>query len=562
MIRLAAFCLCLCAALAGQAKVKLPALIADGMVLQRGQTLHLWGTADAGEVVNVHFVADKAKLLPQDSKGKRVKAVFTATADADGRWKVNLPALRPGGPYRLQVSDRVLTDVWVGDVLLCSGQSNMELPVSRVAERFADEIDAYENPQIRQFFVPRVWNFNAPQTDLPAGAVWQGLCREHVMGFSALAYFTARELHARTGVPVGIINSCWGGTPVEAWMSEEALQPFPLYLNDKRIYEDNAYCRHIKELEGESFRRWALALYQGDPGLHDAVPWHSDRVDDSGWRTVNMFATDWGNNGLNAEAGSHWLTQQVELPAHWAGKEATLRLGCLVDADSVYVNGQFVGNTTYMYPPRIYRIPARLLRAGGNRITVRLISNGGQPSFVPEKPYKLVLNDPANHTPGKIAGEEVPLGETWHYRRGAAMPQAPSMMFFCYKPVCLYNAMIAPLTRYGVSGVVWYQGESNVSRRNEYAALLTALIADWRKAFGNDRLPFYIVELADYLHPSDTGGRKAWAEMRAEQAKVAEQNADTRLVRNADLGEWNDIHPLDKKTLGKRVADEIMKNEE
>ena len=194
----------------------------------------------------------------------------------------------------------------------------------------------------------------------------------------------------------------------------------------------------------------------------------------------------------------------MEVPQDWNGKEATLRLGCIVDADSVYVNGTFVGTVSYQYPPR-------------------------------------------------LQGE-------WKYRLGASMPPAPGMMFFCYKPVCLYNAMIAPLQNYGIRGVLWYQGESNVDRRNEYAALLTAMIADWRSTFGNPELPFYIVELADFLSRDDVSGRQAWAEMRKEQAKVAETNRNTRLIRNSDLGEWNDIHPLDKKTLGQRAAESALEN--
>ncbi len=190
---------------------------------------------------------------------------------------------------------------------------------------------------------------------------------------------------------------------------------------------------------------------------------------------------------------------------------------------------------------------------------MRLISNGGQPAFVREKPYKIILNGQKDGIPTESSTDprEINLKREWKYRPGAPMPQAPGMMFFCYKPVCLYNAMIAPLKEYGVKGVIWYQGESNVSRRNEYADLLTAMMADWRKTFDAPELPFYIVELADFLHPNDTGGRKAWAEMRQEQAKAAEQSSNAYLIKNSDLGEWNDIHPLDKKTLGKRVAEAI-----
>ncbi len=539
--------LCLCSVSRTEAKVKLPALVSDGMVLQREQPLKIWGTADAGETVQLTFL-----------KGKKAKEAYTATADSHGAWSIELPAMKAGGPYRIQVNDIELKDVLVGDVWLCSGQSNMELPVRRVMDMFAEEISTYHNEKIRHLIVPKTYNFHEPQKDMPATS-WKALTQENVMEFSALAYFFAKEMYERTGVPVGIINSSWGGTPVEAWMSEESLKEFPQYINDKRLYEDDAYCKHIKEVEGESFRRWNAALYRGDAGLHETTPWYAANYDDSAWQTVDMFANTWGNNGLNAIGGSHWLRQSVEIPSTWNGKEATLRLGCLVDADSVYVNGQFVGTTSYQYPPRIYRIPSGLLKAGKNSITVRLISNGGQPAFVREKPYKIILNGQKDGIPTESSTDprEINLKREWKYRPGAPMPQAPGMMFFCYKPVCLYNAMIAPLKEYGVKGVIWYQGESNVSRRNEYADLLTAMMADWRKTFDAPELPFYIVELADFLHPNDTGGRKAWAEMRQEQAKAAEQSSNAYLIKNSDLGEWNDIHPLDKKTLGKRVAEAI-----
>lgn len=562
--RCLALLLSLCACLAAEAKVKLPAILADGMVLQREQPLRLWGTADAGEAITVRF---EGASLPRSTRNRELKEACTATADSSGRWSLTLPPLKPGGPYTLQVNDLRLTDILVGDVWLCSGQSNMELPVRRVTDMFADEIAAYENDKIRHIIVPKVYDFHAPQADFPRTS-WKALTRDNAPEFSALAYFFAKALHEKSGVPVGIVNASWGGTPVEAWISEEGLKPFPLYLNAKSLYEDDGYLRRIKQLEAENFTRWNAALYRGDSGLHEATPWYAPQYDDTQWQTVGMFAQDitlkelhpddtnwkeksqkpqnWGTNGLNPVGGSHWLRKHLQLPASCAGKEGTLRLGCIVDADSVYVNGVFVGTTGYQYPPRIYKIPAGVLRSGDNCVTVRIISNGGRPHFVPEKPYKIICGT-----------EEFSLEGDWKYRPGAPMPDAPDMMFFCYQPVCLYNAMIAPLSRFAMRGAVWYQGESNVSRRNEYASLLAALMADWRRTFGNEELPFFIVELADFLHPSDTAGRQAWAEMRQAQAQAAVADPHATLVRNSDLGEWNDIHPLDKKTLGQRVADAV-----
>lgn len=542
--------LCLCTGSLVEAKVKLPALISDGMVLQREQPVKVWGTADAGESIRL-------KLL----KGKS-KTTYTTTSDANGKWSITLPPLRAGGPYTMQINDLEVKDMLVGDVWLCSGQSNMELPVSRMTDMFAEEIATYNNEKIRQIIVPKTYNFHAPQQELPQTS-WKPLTQENVMSFSALAYFFAKATYEKTGIPIGLINSSWGGTPVEAWISEEGLKEFPMYINDKRLYEDDDYCAHIKKLESENLYRWNTALYRGDAGLHEATPWYAANYDDSNWKEVDMFSTDWGNNGLNPIGGSHWLRKDVELPQEWEDKEAVIRLGCIIDADSVYVNGIFVGTTGYQYPPRIYKIPAGVLKAGRNNVTVRILSNGGQPAFVREKPYKLLLAPYGNYqlsTLNSQLNKEVSLEGNWKYHPGAPMPAAPGMMFFCYKPVCLYNAMIVPLQNYGIRGVIWYQGESNVSRRNEYAALLTAMMTDWRRTFGNDRLPFYIVELADFLHPNDAGGRRAWAEMRAEQAKAAEMNVHATLIRNSDLGEWNDIHPLDKKTLGGRVAEKVLEN--
>lgn len=533
-----------------EAKVALPHIISSGMVVQRDKPLTLWGTADPGETVAVKV-----------AKGKSSRTL----ADADGKWRIEIPALKPGGPYTITVNDITLSDVLVGDVLLCSGQSNMELPVNRVTDMFADDIATYRNHEIRQFKVPKEVEFHVQREDVSNGS-WKSV-DEDAMNFSALAYFTARSLNERTGLPVGVINSSWGGTPVEAWISEDNLADYPLALSKKRLYNDDGYRSRIHTLESENFAKWNAMLWASDPGLHSSVKWYESEFDDSGWSEYQIplagvnkgldFGTDshcawdctenWATDGLNAVNGSHWFRKTINLPAEMAGKEGIVRMGCIVDADSVYVNGTFVGTTGYQYPPRIYKVPAGILREGKNVVTVRLISQNGNGHFVPDKPYKLIV--------GK---EEVSLAGRWRYHRGAEMPNSPGMMFWCYLPAVLYNSMVSPLLNYPVGGVVWYQGESNVGRRNEYCGLLKTMISNWRKDFGDATMPFYIVELADFLHPSDKGGRAAWAEMRRVQAQVADETPDTYLIRNSDLGEWNDIHPLDKKTLGTRVADAIL----
>ncbi|MDR0431562.1 MAG: sialate O-acetylesterase [Tannerellaceae bacterium] len=515
------------------ATVKLPVLISDGMVVQRERPAKLWGTAAAGEHVQVKFV--------------EWEPVYTTVADTQGNWVVTLPALKAGGPYTLQINEQVVKDVWIGDVWLCSGQSNMELPVSRVTDLFAHEIESYANPQIRYLKVPYAYHFRDPQSDM-AEEKWQMLTRENVMGYAALCYFFAKAMHEKSNIPIGLINASWGGTPVEAWISESGLKEFPLYLNDKRRYENDDYVGRLRQTESMGRDLWNLSLHLGDSGLHEPTPWYATDYDDSLWKETEMFSNAWAGDGLNPVNGSHWFRRQVDLPQSWEGEEAVLRLGCIVDADSVYVNGLFVGATSYQYPPRVYTIPAGVLKAGKNTVAVRLVSHAGYPRFVEGKPYKLLCN-----------GETVNLEGVWRHRIGAVMPQSPSSTNFHTKATGLFNGMIAPLLPYTVRGVVWYQGESNVVRRNEYASLLTALIADWRTKFEAPRLPFYIVELAGFLAPGDPE-RKGWEEMQAIQRQTAAANSHTRIIANSDLGEWNDIHPQDKKTLGLRLAESIWED--
>lgn len=530
---------------AANAEVRLPQIISDGMVVQRDRPLTLWGTADPGESVTVKV-----------AKGKSA----TVTADADGKWRAELPALKTGKTYTITIGDRTIGNVAVGDVLLCSGQSNMELPVSRVTDMFADEIAQYSNPNIRQFLVPKEFDFDRERSDV-SPTKWKSV-NDDAMSFSALAYFTAKALNEQTGLPVGIINASWGGTPVESWISETALADYPYYINQKAIYNSEAYRNAIKEQEGRNYQAWNSVIDAADAGLNGATKYYSPALDDSGWEEVDLLSTSWATDGMNPKNGSHWFRRTVDIDAAHAGQPATLRLGCVVDADSVWINGCQVGFTSYQYPPRIYPIPAGLLKEGKNTVTVRLISQNGTPHFVAEKPYKIIFGERPYARYGEKYPDEISLEGTWRYRQGAPMPSGPAMMFYCYMPAVLYNGMILPVIGYPVSGAVWYQGESNVGRSNQYPALLKTMMADWRKASGDADMPFYIVELADFLHKDDRGGRAAWQTMRERQAQAAEETPGAVLVRNSDLGEWNDIHPLDKKTLGRRVAEKILSDKQ
>ncbi|MCD8167330.1 MAG: sialate O-acetylesterase [Bacteroides sp.] len=521
----------LCFTLPGEAKVNLPQLISDGMVLQRGAELTLWGDADPGEEVTVIFL----------------KKRYITRAGSDGKWEVKMPAQKSGGPYTMTINDIHIDNILIGDVYLCSGQSNMELPVSRVMDLFKEEVEGYKNPMIRQFKVWMDYNFHSPQEDVKKSG-WSSLNPENALNFSAVAYFFAKDLYSKTGIPVGILNSSVGGSPVEAWISEEELKPFPEYYNEIEICRDDQWVANVKRLDNETRDLWNRVFYQRDPGSSANDAWYRADLDDSSWQSVDMFSTSWNNDGLNPVNGSDWFRKEFTVPASLAGQEGVIRLGCIVDADSVFINGTFVGTTSYMYPPRIYRIPAGLLQEGENHVTVRMISYNGAPHFVKDKPYKILVGE-----------EEISLLGEWRYKRGTEMPPLSGGTFFNYKPAGLYNSMIAPLTPYAVAGVLWYQGESNSERYNEYSDLLSTLIANWRSDREDPQLPFFIVQLPNFMEEPAWPGYSQWAEMRAAQERVTREIPHTALIVTIDAGEWNDIHPLNKKDIGIRISRQAQK---
>lgn len=521
---------CICSVLA-EAKVKLPSVLSDGMVLQRERPIKIWGTADPGENVVVTFKKKK----------------YTAVADENGKWLVTLPAMKAGGPYELTVNEVTVKDILIGDVWLCSGQSNMELTVARVADMFGKETATYENSMVRYVKTPYGNDLHGPKEDI-SQMNWTALNPQVAQSYAALPYFFAIEMYNETKVPVGIINSSWGGSSIEAWMSEDALQAFPKNLRERDIYNSDEYKALMNKAGGMMSRFWNLSLYKGDEGLHAPVKWYEPELNDSDWEEVNMFSYQLGSKDGYPVSGSHWFRQNIRLTAEQADKDAILRLGCMVNADSVYVNGVFVGTTSYQYPPRIYKVPASVLKAGENLVTVRLINSGGRPSFVKGKPYCMAID-----------GDTVRLSEQWKYRLGCEMPAGRGGVSFQNIPTGMYNSMISPLRNLTFKGALWYQGESNAGRPGEYEALLTAMLKDWRVKFADEDLPFFIMQLPNFMQTHQQPVESGWAGMREAQRQVTLKLPNTSLVVAIDLGEWNDIHPLNKKELARRVALQVKK---
>ncbi len=506
------------------AEVRLPRLIADGMILQRNTELKLWGWASPKEKIEILF--------------KNI--VYHTVADASGRWKVKLPAQKAGGPYTMTINDKDIKDILVGDVWLCSGQSNMELPISRVLDFYKSEVDTANNSKIREFAIPLKYDFNAPAQDLSGGA-WMAVNPKNVLHFSAVAYFFAKDLYQKYGVPVGIIRSAVGGSPIEAWLSEDALKQFPSYLERVKVLRTDGYMDSIRARENKRSTDWNVTLYKADKGVSSATKGFDNAYDTSDWGTMSL-PSFWSDNGLKEFNGSVWFRKEVDLPASMVGKSAILRLGCIVDCDSVFVNGNFLGTISYRYPPRIYTVSAGLLKEGINNITIRVINYSGQGGFVKDKPYKLI-----------VGNEEINLTGKWKYKVGAQMDALESTTFFQYKPLGLYNAMIAPITNYAIKGVVWYQGESNTDRYSEYESMLSSLIKNWRNKWSKPNLPFIYVQLPNFMEVKKEPSESNWAMLREAQLNTLKV-PNTAMVVTIDLGEWNDIHPLNKKEVGRRLS--------
>src|SRR5690606_8603413 len=443
------FCLLLLVSYSVAAEVRLPRLLSDGVVLQRDVQVAVWGFADEGEAITV--------LLDGE-------AVASGTAE-DGRWHLLLPAQPAGGPHELTVrgeNEVTVRDAWFGDVWVAGGQSNMELWMGRIRERFAEDVANADYPLIRQFDVPRGYDFHAPHEDLDAGE-WVASNPETVLEFSAVAWFFARELHERYGVPIGILSSDYGGSTAEGWMSEEALAEYPHYLETALRFRDDEYLASLIEGDRRTAERWRAVLDARDAGLRGE--WQRPELGDDGWSVAQLPGTIADATSLEAVAGVVWFRRELTLPEELAGEPAMLELGRLVDADVVWVNGTRVGETTYEYPPRRYPVAPGVLQAGDNVIVVRLVVHGHEPGgFVEGKPYELRVGD-----------TRIDLSGTWRYRLGAPAEPLPPLQFVEWRqPLGFYNAMLAPLTKMRIKGVIWYQGESNVGRADEYRRLFPA----------------------------------------------------------------------------------------
>ena len=511
------------------AEVRLPQVFGEHMLLQRQQAIPVWGWAQPGERVRVQLHRQSA----------------TTTANAQGRWQLRLQPEAAGGPYTLRVQgeNRIeFKDVLLGDLWLASGQSNMEWSLAQSAN--AEREIAHSNlPKMRHLKIPKSVAF-APQDDL-APAQWKAASAHNSGEFSAAAFFFARKLLRETGVPIGIVNASWGGTNVETWISRSALATLPeMQLDAMPLDAPAARLRYTQKMDAV-VRAWQHSAVD-ESGA--ASQWKKADYDDQHWVTLKA-PQYWEEQGLPDFDGVVWYRRDVYLNDAQVAQSAVLELGTVDDCDDSYVNGKRVGSICQWDAPRRYALPAGLLHPGRNVIAVRVTDNGGGGGFYGDAAaLKLRLGD-----------EALALSGVWKARVESYLDKGdppPNDL-----PSLLFNAMVNPLIGLPLKGVIWYQGESNVPRAQQYAQTFPLLIQDWRTQWNRPKLPFYFVQLASFL-PLEKNRLMGsdWAELRDAQSRTLKLPG-TGMVVATDIGDAQSIHPLNKQDVGLRLALLALKND-
>ncbi len=522
------FCFFICMVVNLSAQIKLPQLIRDSMILQRDAPVKIWGWASAEENISIRF---NNKL-------------YKTKTEPNGQWQLMLPATKAGGPYTIDISGSnkiSLKEILFGDVWFCSGQSNMVHQMNIHDVTYANEIANANDPQIRQFWVPTRNDLQKEQGDIAFG-FWKSAMGEDIRPFSAVAYFFAKKLHDKYQVPIGIINASVGGTPIEAWTSEEGLKEFSEMQNTIKKNKDTAYTNSFNRRPSPG----VIRTIPMDAGISGKDKWFETSYTPKGWRNMNIPGY-WEDQGIKDLNGIVWYRKEIEIPESMIGKKAMAYLGRIVDADIFYINGIQVGRTSYQYPQRRYQIPANILKAGKNLLVISVTNTSGKGGFVTDKPYYIFS--------GK---DTVDLKGYWQYKVGAVFkPEANSEAIPGFnaqnQPTSLYNAMVAPIVNYTIKGFCWYQGESNSGQPKQYGNLMPALINDWRLKWKQGSLPFLYVQLPGYMDYNYLPTESNWALLREAQARSLSV-PNTAMAVAIDLGEWNDIHPDNKKTVGERLA--------
>ncbi len=509
------------------AQLRLPQIFGDSMVLQRGRPIAVWGWGQKGEKIAIQF------------HNQSVSAVV----GADGSWRVNLAEEKAGGPYRLVVkgsSQIEFKDVLVGDVWICSGQSNMELPLS-TTNNSKSEIEAADYPLIRHHKIPNTVAFH-PEADTRAGNSWHSANPAQVGSFTAVGYYFARNLQLELKIPIGLINTSWGGTQVETWTSGDAFgnsdEFKDLYKDVKRVNLDSVI------LVNDKLMQERIQKIQGSlPVASAVIAWKEPGFNDSQWPEMKLPGF-WDSQGLADLDGIVWLRKTITLSAEQAAAGADISLAMIDDNDETYINGSKVGATQGDKQKRLYFIPPGILKEGINTIAIRVEDIGGNGG----------LNGDASKLVLLCKGSTIPLSGNWKFQLASVM-QSLSVNPNSF-PSLLFNAMVNPLTPYSIKGVIWYQGErnANAGRSYQYRKAFPLMITDWRKHWKQGDFPFYFVQLSSFNYDNGNSQKgSAWAELREAQTMTLSL-PNTGMAVTTDIGNAKDIHPRNKQDVGKRLA--------
>jgi sialate O-acetylesterase len=521
------------AAFTASATVRLPQLVSNHMILQRDKNINVWGWASPGERVSIQF------------NGK-IKKTITGT---DSQWLITFPPMTAGGPFTMIIAGKnkiILSDILIGDVWFCSGQSNMVIPMERIKEKYPEETAHDGFPDIRNFFVSTRMDVSKMYQDLPPGK-WTAAVGADLLAFGGLTYFFARQLYLKYHVPIGIINSSVGGYPIEAWMSADTYREFPKLEAQLKNLRDTSSINNLILSHSGKETASPIPVTDLDKGITGPVKWIDPDYVPEKWHTF-WLPGYWADQGVKNLHGIVYFRKEINVPVSMTGMPAKLFLGRIVDADSTFVNGIFVGNITYQYPPRRYSLPTGLLKPGKNIIVIKLTNSAGKGGFVPDKNYSLVSGN-----------QQIDLRGEWTYQVGQVLnyPGAETHEADDYNPQIsltgLYNTMVAPVIHYTVKGFLWNQGEANTGNAKDYANYLPAMIRDWRAKWNEGEIPFLYAQLPGFMEVEYSPSESDWAQLRQSQLETLTV-PNTGMAVTIDAGEWNDIHPLNKKDIGERLA--------
>ncbi|MDD6209329.1 MAG: sialate O-acetylesterase [Bacteroidales bacterium] len=494
------------------AEVVLPPLIGNNMVFQRDIPLKLWGESAPGADIRVQFQ----------------NKIFDTRADSSGEWSLLLDSYPAGGPYELVINRDTLRNVLIGDIWVCSGQSNMEWPLLESSS--AEEVmNNPGNPQIRVF---QVSNRTSQKEEKNVSTLfgWEESTLESIAGFSGVGYLFARELQKDLNIPIGIVSADWGGSPIEVWLSNDILSEEE---RSKQKEKDAAYIRYQEEL-----KEWNKALSAADKEKLQGIDVLAEDCDVSGWDTITM-PRYWEATLYPGFDGLVYLRKEFTLDK--LPSSASVTIGCVDDKDETYINGVKVGNGEGFNTPRTYGIPDGVLKQGSNVIVIRVIDNGGNGGI---RPIESLLHLTCE-------GERIPLNGIWNIKPSLALSEFPEQpRGSMWENSYLYNAMLAPLTEMPIKGVIWYQGESNVWTAGTYKDKFEKMVADWRSKWNMGDFPFLFVQLANFKVPG--GGDREWAELRQAQLESL-SIPNTGMAVAIDIGEADNIHPVNKAEVARRL---------